>query len=136
MDNADRMRRIVRLLKVGQVLLPALLFVAVQAPVPAWAHGGGLNSEGCHTNSRTDDYHCHRATPRASEAPRRSRSARSAFRRVYPCPATDRTTGSCPGYEVDHVVPLACGGRDAPWNMQWLTREENRAKGDLGCSRR
>ena len=24
------------------------------------AHGGGLNSMGCHTNSKTGDYHCHR----------------------------------------------------------------------------
>ncbi len=138
MENADRTRRIVRVLKVSRALLPALVFVAVQAPVPAWAHGGGLNSEGCHTVSRTGDYHCHRASSRSTsrEAPKRSRSARSAFRRVYPCPTTGKTTGSCPGYEVDHVVPLACGGRDAPWNMQWLTREENRAKGDMGCSRR
>ncbi|HQR85613.1 MAG TPA: YHYH domain-containing protein [Limnohabitans sp.] len=27
----------------------------------AFAHGGGLNSEGCHTNHKTGDYHCHRA---------------------------------------------------------------------------
>ncbi len=116
MENADHTRRIVRVLKVSRALLPALVFVAVQAPVPAWAHGGGLNSEGCHTVSRTGDYHCHRASSRATprEAPKRSRSARSAFRRVYPCPTTGETTGSCPGYEVDHVVPLACGGRDAP----------------------
>lgn len=25
------------------------------------AHGGGLNSEGCHNNRKTGDYHCHRA---------------------------------------------------------------------------
>lgn len=24
------------------------------------AHGGGLNSEGCHNNRKTGDYHCHR----------------------------------------------------------------------------
>lgn len=27
----------------------------------AWAHGGGLNAEGCHNNRKTGDYHCHRA---------------------------------------------------------------------------
>jgi hypothetical protein len=27
----------------------------------ALAHGGGLNSEGCHNNRKTGDYHCHRA---------------------------------------------------------------------------
>jgi hypothetical protein len=41
----------------------------------------------------------------------------------------------CPGYEVDHRIPLACGGADQPGNMQWLTRQANRKKGDLGCSR-
>jgi hypothetical protein len=28
---------------------------------PAFAHGGGLNSEGCHNNRKTGDYHCHRS---------------------------------------------------------------------------
>ncbi|MBY4898292.1 YHYH domain-containing protein [Cupriavidus sp. AU9028] len=27
----------------------------------ASAHGGGLNAEGCHTNRKTGEYHCHRA---------------------------------------------------------------------------
>lgn len=26
-----------------------------------------------------------------------------------------------PGYVIDHIVPLACGGLDAPANMQWQT---------------
>jgi hypothetical protein len=24
------------------------------------AHGGGLDAQGCHTNRKTGDYHCHR----------------------------------------------------------------------------
>ncbi len=122
-------------MNVNRVLLPARAFAIVALPSgPALSHGGGLNAEGCHTSSRTGDYHCYRATPR--DAPRRSSSARSAFRRAYPCPATGRTTGRCSGREVDHIIPLACGGRDSPSNMQWLTRAENRRKGDMGCSRR
>ncbi|WP_423599129.1 YHYH domain-containing protein [Roseateles sp. MS654] len=31
----------------------------------AMAHGGGLNADGCHTNRKTGDYHCHRAPARA-----------------------------------------------------------------------
>jgi hypothetical protein len=27
----------------------------------AFAHGGGLNAEGCHNNRKTGDYHCHGA---------------------------------------------------------------------------
>ncbi|MFC4422792.1 YHYH domain-containing protein [Cupriavidus pampae] len=26
----------------------------------AHAHGGGLNAEGCHSNRKTGEYHCHR----------------------------------------------------------------------------
>jgi len=32
------------------------------------------------------------------------------------------------GYVVDHIVPLACGGADAPSNMQWQTIEEGHRK--------
>jgi hypothetical protein len=35
---------------------------------PTAAHPGALNSEGCHTNRKTGDYHCHRATPASSPA--------------------------------------------------------------------
>lgn len=33
-----------------------------------------------------------------------------------------------PGYVVDHIVPLACGGADAPSNMQWQTVAQAKAK--------
>jgi hypothetical protein len=32
------------------------------------------------------------------------------------------------GYVVDHVVPLECGGADAPSNMQWQTVAEAKIK--------
>jgi hypothetical protein len=41
-----------------------------------------------------------------------------------------------PGYVVDHVRPLACGGADAPSNMQWQTMTEGKAKDKterVGC---
>ena len=28
---------------------------------PAFGHSGGLNSQGCHNNRKTGDYHCHRS---------------------------------------------------------------------------
>lgn len=34
----------------------------------AEAHGGGLNSEGCHNNRKTGDYHCHRGSGSGSSA--------------------------------------------------------------------
>jgi hypothetical protein len=33
-----------------------------------------------------------------------------------------------PGYVVDHIIPLKRGGADEPWNMQWQTITEGKAK--------
>jgi hypothetical protein len=44
-----------------------------------------------------------------------------------------------PGYVIDHIVPLACGGADAPSNMQWQTVAAAKAKDKWerkGCSHR
>ena len=32
------------------------------------------------------------------------------------------------GYVMDHIVPLECGGADAPSNMQWQTVQEAKVK--------
>ena len=42
------------------------LFVLVSG-LPALAHSGGLNADGCHTNRKTGDYHCHGAPTRQVE---------------------------------------------------------------------
>jgi len=39
-------------------LIYSFIFVVLSSPV--FAHGGGLNSEGCHNNRKTGGYHCHR----------------------------------------------------------------------------
>ena len=39
-------------------------------------------------------------------------AARRTFQRQNPCPANGNTTGPCPGYVVDHVIPLKRGGAD------------------------
>lgn len=41
------------------------------------------------------------------------------FRKTHPCPATGQTSGACPGWVVDHMIPLCAGGPDTPDNMQW-----------------
>ena len=58
----------------------------------------------------------------------RSSSARTEFIRKSPCPATGLSSGSCPGYIVDHIVPLKRGGPDTPNNMQWQTEAAAKAK--------
>jgi 5-methylcytosine-specific restriction endonuclease McrA len=81
-------------------------------------------------------------TPRvaATDRPRdeqgrfiRSSSAKARFLR-----ATGFPRGR-PGYVVDHIIPLACGGPDTPENMQWQTAESAKAKDRVerrGCTGR
>lgn len=64
----------------------------------------------------------------AHAAPPRSAAERAAFVRANPCPATNLRRGACPGYQVDHTIPLCLGGLDARSNMVWLTVEEHRFK--------
>lgn len=33
--------------------------------------------------------------------------------------STGRQRGPCPGYVIDQLKPLVCGGADAPENMRW-----------------
>ena len=51
---------------------------------------------------------------------KRSTAVIAAFQKLHPCPSTGAHIGACPGWAVDHVIPLACGGVDAVYNMQWL----------------
>ena len=50
------------------------------------------------------------------------------FRSLYPCPVTLNERGPCPGWVVDHKIPLACGGLDDFRNMQWQTKQQAKAK--------
>ena len=54
-----------------------------------------------------------------------------AFKKAHPCPITHLSTGSCPGWSIDHVLPLARGGCDAVFNMQWLKNEIKSCAGTL-----
>lgn len=59
---------------------------------------------------------------------KRSGAAKAAFERQSPCPSTGKSSGRCPGYVVDHVTALECGGPDASSNMQWQTTADAKAK--------
>lgn len=59
---------------------------------------------------------------------KRSQTAKVEFKLAHPCPSNGATKGPCKGYVIDHVKPLACGGADAPLNMQWQTVAEGKAK--------
>lgn len=100
------------------VFLWVSVALAQNAPWPDWAHEHSRwPASKCQPCERDDQGHI-----------ARSRRARAAFKRNNPCPATAESKGPCPGYVIDHIKPLACGGEDAPDNMQWQTRAAARAK--------
>lgn len=49
----------------------------------------------------------------------RSQRARLEFAKKMTCPSTGKKALPCPGYVIDHRVPLCAGGLDDPLNMQW-----------------
>ena len=95
--------------------LAILILIAV---LPAIAAGKGSSG---HSSVKAPSRH-HKSTvakrnTRGKIA--RSASAKRSFQASSPCPSTGKTTGPCKGYVIDHKTPLACGGADAPENMQW-----------------
>lgn len=75
-----------------RLLILALLMATM--PAPASAHSGALNAEGCHTNRKTGDYHCHGSTERV--APQQARS--SAPSRAWRNCTEARAAGAAPVY--------------------------------------
>jgi len=126
----------------------ALLLTAPMT-VGAGGHRGGHSSSTrsyrTHSSSHSSSYrssshhssgaHTHRTTSLSSTTYRTSQGStkrdphqRAKFMRSHPCPSTGKTSGACPGYVVDHRVPLKRGGTDSPSNMQWQIKEAAKAK--------
>jgi hypothetical protein len=51
---------------------------------------------------------------------KRSRTVLKDFVQIHPCPANNLPDVSCPGWAIDHVIPLASCGVDEIINLQWL----------------
>jgi hypothetical protein len=110
----------------------SLVLSVVLAGSGVFAHGSS------HSGSSSN----HSRTARSSSKSVRGRSYTSKARIKRSAAAKDqflRESGyphGRKGYVVDHVVPLACGGADAPSNMQWQTKADAKAKDKterVGC---
>jgi hypothetical protein len=119
---------------IRRLLVALALLVCVDAP---WVSANDSGSKGgSDTKSAHSATHSRKARSK-STAPRdkngrikRSEAAKHQFELQTGYPH------GRPGYVVDHIVPLACGGADAPSNMQWQTIAEARAKDKVervGC---
>lgn len=62
------------------------------------------------------------------ERPARSRAEVRAYQRETICPSTGKFGAPCPGYQVDHIIPLCWGGADDRTQFQYLTIAEHRLK--------
>lgn len=56
----------------------------------AWAHGGGLNKDGCHNNRKTGDYHCHGGGSPPSQVQQRYQPANQLAPSGYAAPNDSR----------------------------------------------
>jgi len=57
---SGHVRTILRTIRYLGAAAAAAFCLASTTPL-AFAHGGGLDASGCHTNHKTGEYHCHRA---------------------------------------------------------------------------
>jgi hypothetical protein len=102
---------------------------AATAPVPASTYHEPHESRSYQSGYMADGFQPHSTVQRDSHGRiKRSESAKNAFKHEHPCPSTGRNSGSCPGYVIDHINPLECGGADATFNMQWQTIADGKAK--------
>ena len=103
-------------------LLVSVLALALACLAPSVAATGGGHS---YTPAATSSHSHSKAAPgvhrdshgKIARDPRQT----NAFKKQHPCPSTGKSSGSCPGYVIDHIKPLKRGGADSPSNMQWQT---------------
>lgn len=78
----------------------------------AWAHGGGLNKDGCHNNRKTGDYHCHRGASPPAQAGQRYQPANSLAPSSYAAPQglrSGRAFANCAEARAAGAAPVRRG---------------------------
>lgn len=95
--------------RIPAVLAPVLASALLFASDIASAHGGGLDANGCHTNRKTGQYHCHRGggvPPRAGAQSHGSRLAPSTPAGRVP---VDRPFANCDEARAAGAAPVLRG---------------------------
>lgn len=71
-------------------------------------------------NAPADARYCGDPARDATGRIMRRYDSKKTFAAVWPCPSTGLRVPACPGWQIDHVIPLAQGGCDLAFNMQWM----------------
>lgn len=66
---------------------------------------------------------CGKPARNADGSIKRRADVLTAYRKIHPCPVTGLSVAACPGWQINHVIPLAKGGCDAVSNLMWLPVE-------------
>ena len=89
-------------MRLPSIVLLLASFTAVGFPTePVAGHPGGLNSEGCHNNRKTGDYHCHRAGSSSRSSAKRSYGALTAV--------TEGSFRNCSAARAAGAAPVRAG---------------------------
>ncbi len=77
----------------------------------AWAHGGGLNKDGCHNDHKNGGYHCHRASsPAPVERKYQPGNQLTPSNRPSPArPLAGRTFANCSEARAAGAAPVRRG---------------------------
>jgi hypothetical protein len=105
------------------IVLALLVYLAAPSLSAKGNSKGGSHKGSASTHTKTTRSRSTSTAPRAANG----RIERSAAAKHQFEVQTGYPHGRA-GYVVDHIVPLACGGADAPSNMQWQTVAEAKAK--------
>ena len=81
-----------------KIITSVAALILLLFPLSAKGHGGGLDRNGCHTNRKTGEYHCH-GTPAPSAAPS------SGSRGSGPSPAVRRISADAPTVQSSATSP-------------------------------
>lgn len=90
-------------------LIQLVCYLTLCFPLVVSAHSGGLNKQGCHNNTKTGDYHCHRSQSKPVTKVTSTKFIRSDYGFDSYKASTNigfYTEDTCDSVHIDHVVSL------------------------------
>ena len=110
-------------------LISVMLLVLSAVAGDAWAHGGGLNKDGCHNDRKNGGYHCHRGGGPAPPAQPRYVPANQLAPSGYGASTPPRSGGAFANCDAARAAGAAPVRRGDPGYGSHLDRDND----GIGC---